>query len=123
MKIKEFCKKHKDEIEIAISLIAVGGGMFVTALVTTALLKNDLKPAKGEGIVQYAKAVACPESLTKLGFETFDNYRGAVEVMTNTKYDTIKVSDLGKLGEALCDLPDIDENCYIWTLVNVSKNK
>ena len=119
-KAKKVWKKHKSTIigwtGFAVIVMTVSGLVILSRKSTGASevmkeVSDFVRPEK----------VICTDKLKSLGFDTYDNYSGAAEIMTNYDYNTLKVKDLGDLGKALCDIPDVDEDCFVWTLVNVAK--
>lgn len=113
-KAKKVWKKHKVAIIGCAGIAIVFGGIVILSKKSTGAseimkeVPDFVRPEK----------VICTDKLRSLGFDTYDNYSGAAEIMTNCDYNTLKVKDLGK---ALCDIPDIDEDCFVYTLVNVAK--
>lgn len=116
-KAKKVWKKHKSTIIGCAGIAIMFGGIVILSKKSTGASKvmkevsDFVRPEK----------VICTDKLRSLGFDTYDNYSGAAEIMTNYDYNTLQVKDLGDLGKALCDIPDIDGDCFVYTLVNVAK--
>lgn len=117
MNIKKFWNKHKAELFIAGGTVIVSAGLYKlfssTDTSTVASVANKIIPKKIKDV---------PESLRKFGITEYNDYGQAAEMLTDD-YNRIRVEDLGKLGEALCDIPGITKDGLIWVLLNVNKDE
>ena len=118
MGIKKFVKDHKKAI--------IGVGVGAAAITGIVLLKkaNAAKIAADvtkDAVSNWRPVVLPPtEKLAAIGFDGIDKYVGAYESMTDYG---VTPANLGKLGEALCELEDIDMNSPVYLLFNVARNK
>lgn len=125
MSIKKFVKDHKKAM--------VGVGVGAAAITGVVLLKKanaakiaaDVAKDAGfmtkDAVSSWRPVILPPtEKLAAMGFDGIDKYVGAYESMTD--YGATP-ADLGKLGEALCELEDIDMNSPVFLLFNVARNK
>lgn len=121
MSIKNFVKEHKKAIVVA--------GAGAAAITGAILLKkgNAAKVVKDAGFItkdtvsSWRPVVLPPtEKLASMGFDGIDKYVGAYESMTDYG---VTPADLGKLGEALCELEDIDMSSPIYILFNAARNR
>lgn len=118
MKIKKLWDNHK--WNILITGVGVVGLFAFYELAKYASKDSDSIKIPAQTLKR--EVLKSPEKLAGLGIEEFDNYSGAVEILTDDKYNTMKISDLGKLGEALCECPGIDENSFVFAMINAAKN-
>lgn len=113
-KVKEFVKKHKVAIAVGVGTTIVVAGYLYTkskgvnisekAASTAKFLRPDVLPATME--------------LGALGITEVYDYEGAIEVIGDY---TVKVSDLGKFGEALATVDGITGDHTVYILANVAK--
>jgi len=115
-KAKKVWKKHKVAIIGCAGFAMMIGGVVILSKKSTGA-SEVIEPLNA---LKY-KMANTPEKLIDMGFDNdYCEYDKGVELIS--KQDTaMKVKDLGDLGKALCDIPDIDEDCFVWTLVNVAK--
>jgi len=112
MKIKKFWEEHKVDI-------IVYGSFAVVTVGTLANLHKLCKIEAGSEAMPKPKVKwNVPEKLAGLGFGLVGNGK-SYEIMTETRNVTIE--ELGTVGEALRDLPDVDENSSVWALISVKK--
>ena len=106
--VKKFVKDHKIEIACA----CLGG---VAGAITVVKVRKGIRD----------RVSPVPESLVKYGFKTivedYDGIQLMVEENLKTNAHSIPLSDLGKFGEALCDIPGIDITKSAWIMIDVAK--
>lgn len=119
-KIKEFAKKHKTAI-CTTGTIIVGGVILYALYASKGKLKTTKIPIAHVKDVVPIKTSA-PEALVKFGVNDVDVYTGAIECMTAfSPHYSVAVGDLGKFGEALCEVPGITPDSLAFALINVAK--
>lgn len=114
-KVKAFVKEHKVEIACAV-------GAAVCGVVVFAVTKRKLNIQKTD-VSFIPKNIEVPEELVKYGVEAVDVYDGAVDLHTayaDPEYK-VAVAELGKLGEALCKIPDIKPESLAFLHINIAK--
>ena len=120
MKIKEFAKKHKKKLLIAGGII---GGIALINWVHEDKTVSINKLGSHEFVVSDnlpTKVLEPTSKLLEMGISQVDDWDGALEIRSDTGY-VMSLKDLGKLGEAMCELDGVNENSKVWTLVNAEK--
>ena len=107
-KLKAFVKENK---------VAVGAAVY--GVIVFALTKHKPDAKK---VVDYIKpeSLEVPKELVKYGVNTVYNYSGAVELVT--AHADVAVAELGKIGEALCKIPEIKPENKAYVLINIAKD-
>lgn len=79
----------------------------------------DKKFNKVKAFANLPKKLEVPKELVKYGVDSIDDYEKTVEFFAD-KY-SVPVKDLGKFGEALCDIPKVEPESETWILINILK--
>lgn len=114
-KVKAFVKEHKVEIARAVGAAVCGVVVFAVTKRKPNIQKTD--------VLFIPKNIEVPEELVKYGVEAIDVYDGAVDLHTAYAEPGYKVAvaELGKLGEALCKIPDIKSENLAFLHINIAK--
>lgn len=118
-KVTDFVKKHKVAVGVIGTAVVVGTILYLTkgkidtTKVPISRVKDAIAPSK----------LDAPEALAKFGVGGVDEYTGAFECMTafSPNY-SVRVGDLGALGEALCELNGITADSKAFALINIAKS-
>lgn len=116
-KVKAFAKKHKKALTIigVSGMVIIGGAIYVMMKrKPTQVTITDTKPTP-----TFPKELEVPKELVKYGVDSIDDYEKSVELFAD-KY-SVPVKDLGKFGEALCDIPKVEPESETWILINILK--
>ena len=114
--VKEFVKEHKIAIAVGAATTVIAGMYLYTKY------KEGVKiTEKAASTVKFLRPDRLPATMELGAFgitEVYD-YEGAIEVIGDY---TVKVSDLGKFGEALATVDGITGDNKVYVLANVAKN-
>ena len=107
--VKKFVKDHK------IELICGGLGAIAGTALAIKIGKN----------VRSNKTYDAPESLVRYGIAKVVEDSESIQLMIDTDLSTnayaIPIEDLGKFGEALCDIPGVAKANLAWIMIDIVK--
>lgn len=114
-KVKAFAKKHKK----ALTIIGVSGMVIIGGTICVMMKRKPTQIAITDTKPKLPKKLEVPKELVKYGVDSIDDYEKTVEFFAD-KY-SVPVKDLGKFGEALCDIPKVEPESETWILINIAK--